>query len=99
MEGTAAGDVDADGADEVLGDFGAVGMWLYNGGAWSQSSGVNADYLAVADLDGSGGAEIVGDFGPTGLWVWNTGAWTQSEWRERRDYLAFGDSTENEFGW
>jgi hypothetical protein len=42
-EGMSAGDVDADGADEVVGDFGAVGLWLLNGGALTQISPSNPD--------------------------------------------------------
>ena len=57
-----------------VGDFGAVGLWLWNAGAWTQLSGVNADYVAAGTW--AGGQFLIGDFGATGLWQWK-GAWTQ----------------------
>ena len=38
-----AGDVDGDGSDEVLADFGSLGLWLWNAGAWSQISALNPE--------------------------------------------------------
>ncbi len=89
VEGMAAGDVNADRTDELVGDFGTAGLWLLVGGAWTQLSAVNADYVTTANLDGTGGDEIIGDFGPIGLWVWNTGAWAQLS-GANADYVTSG---------
>ena len=45
-------------------------------GAWTQMSGVNADFVITANIDGDTDDEIAGDFAATGLWLWNNGAWT-----------------------
>jgi len=73
----AVGDFDGDGADEAAVDFGATGIYLYDGGAWSQLSSANAESLLAADVDGDNVAEILADLGSTGLWLWNGGAWGQ----------------------
>ena len=68
-------DFDGTGGDELAGDFGSTGLWLYGGGTWLQLSGVNPDGVVAADVDGNGSQEIVGDFGTTGLWLDNGGSW------------------------
>jgi autotransporter-associated beta strand protein len=72
----AVGDIDKDGADEAAVDFGTLGIWLYNGGAWTQLSPVNPESLIAADVDGDGDAEFVADLGALGLWLWDGGAWS-----------------------
>ncbi|OGD18269.1 MAG: hypothetical protein A2W03_14100 [Candidatus Aminicenantes bacterium RBG_16_63_16] len=67
--------VDGTGAEELAGDFGSTGLWLYGSGSWQILSGVNPDGTVAADVDGNGTQEIIGDFGATGLWIYNTGAW------------------------
>ena len=52
VDSLAAGDVDADGADEVAADFGAAGLWLNNGGAWTQLSGINVEQVITANVNG-----------------------------------------------
>ena len=32
------GDVDGNGDDEILADFGAAGLWIYDLGSWTQSA-------------------------------------------------------------
>ena len=64
-------DFDGNGSDDVIGDFGATGLWLYDHDSWTQISGVDADYMTVADFTDDGISEsLVGDFGATGLWKW-----------------------------
>ena len=70
-------DADGNGDDEVVGDFAATGLWLVNGGAWTQASGVNAEYVMAGDVDGDNADEIMADFGQLGLWLWDDGAWSQ----------------------
>ena len=73
----AVGDFDGDGADEAAVDFGTAGIYLYNGGSWTQLSGVNPESLVAGDVDGDSAAELLADMGPIGLWLWNAGAWNQ----------------------
>ncbi len=67
--------INGTGGDELAGDFGSFGLWLYGGGTWQVLSGVNPDGVVAADVDGSGSQEIAGDFGTTGLWLYGSGAW------------------------
>ena len=63
----AIGDFDGDGVDEAAVDFGGMGVWMYDGGGWSQLSGEEVEALAALDIDGSGDDEIVVDSGEGGL--------------------------------
>ena len=65
-----------DGTDEIVIDFGAGGLWVWNDGPWSQISVMDPEYMLSADTNGDGAKEILADFGASGLWMWN-GAWTQ----------------------
>ena len=47
---------------EFVGDFGSVGLWLWNGGTWTMLSAFDADVLAKANVDGLGGGEIIAGF-------------------------------------
>jgi hypothetical protein len=38
-----AADIDGDNVQEIIADFGTLGLWLWNGGAWSQISAINPD--------------------------------------------------------
>ncbi|OGD18703.1 MAG: hypothetical protein A2W03_08930 [Candidatus Aminicenantes bacterium RBG_16_63_16] len=73
----AVGDFDGEGADELAVDFGAIGLYLYDNGSWSQISSANPESLLAADVDGDNVDEILADLGAAGLWLWNAGAWNQ----------------------
>jgi hypothetical protein len=85
--GMVAANVDSsNGRDELIVDFGAVGVWvrtgvINNSGEWHQISGVNPDWIISASWVDPGDDEIVGDFGALGLWTWDfsgyPGVWTQ----------------------
>ena len=75
------------GKQQIACDFGAKGIWLYDGG-WRQLSAADPDWIigtwttATAGPDYQYGVQLVGDFGDTGLWVWEyrgayNGVWTQ----------------------
>ncbi len=49
-ETIAAGDIDADGIDEVIGDFGAFGLWSWDNGTWTLLAGANAENVGVANI-------------------------------------------------
>ena len=38
------GDIEVSGDEEILADFGATGLWIYDLGGWTQLSAANADY-------------------------------------------------------
>jgi len=76
-EATMRVNVDGTGGEELAGDFGATGLWLYGAGNWQILSGVNPDATVAADVDGNGTQEVMGDFGTLGVWKWNGGVWSQ----------------------
>ena len=69
--------------DKIIGDFGALGLWIWNygayPGAWTQISGLSAEWAFAADDDNDTHQEIFVDFGATGLWHWDNDGplWTQ----------------------
>ena len=69
--------------DEIIGDFGALGLWTWSyssyPGSWTQISGLNAEWAFAADDDDDTHQEIFVDFGTTGLWHWDNDGplWTQ----------------------
>ncbi len=71
------GNPDPAAGEEIIGDFGLTGLWVWTGGTWSILSGVNAEYFVWTDIDGNWVDEIAVDFGAMGLWFWDAGAWTQ----------------------
>ncbi len=71
-------DTDGDGAKELAVDFVVLGIWLYDGGAWTQISGVDPDNMIAGDIDGDNADEIFADFGTLGLWLWNGGSGARS---------------------
>ncbi len=73
----AVGDFDGDVADEAVVDFGTTGIYMYDGGAWTQLSASNPESLVAADVDGDNVDELLADLGTSGLWLWNAGAWSQ----------------------
>ena len=90
LEHHAVGDFDGDGADEMAVDLGSTGVWLYNGGSWSQLTPSNPESLVPADVDGDSVDELLADLGTGGLWLWNAGAWNQLS-GVNVDGLAAGD--------
>jgi hypothetical protein len=54
--------------DELVVDFGSIGLWFWNEGSWVQLSGVNPSGMFAVDDDHDGKDEIHVDFGSLGLW-------------------------------
>ena len=54
-----------------------TGLWKWDAGAWTQLSGVNADYVIAANTTGGSVDGIVGDFVGIGMWRYDSGAWMQ----------------------
>ena len=69
--------MDAYSGADIVGDFGAAGLWLKSGAsAWTCLTGDNPQYLGFANPGGDGNQELLVDFGPLGLFLWDSGAWT-----------------------
>ena len=77
----ATGDIDGNGQDDVVVDFGATyGLWIWSDATtWKQLHALSAKALVTGDLDGNGLQEILIDFGPGyGLWIWsNNSNWVR----------------------
>ena len=73
----AAGDFDGDGADELVADFGASGIWRWDAGDWTQISTSNPESMILAEYDGNDDDEIFLDLGSAGLWLLNGPVWMQ----------------------
>jgi hypothetical protein len=65
--------------DEIIGDFGSVGLWMWQPGAsvdypgiWTMLSGVNAAWMFATDEDGDGVQEMYVNFGTLGVWRYST---------------------------
>ncbi len=63
--------------DELMADFGSQGLWYYNGGTWTQESGVNPEGMIAVTVFDTADDELAVDFGSIGLWYWNEGYWSQ----------------------
>ncbi len=90
----AVGNFDGDSADELAVDFGSLGAWMWNAGAWSQLTPSDPDRLVAFDIDGNGDDEIAADLGTLGLWLWNGGAWGQLS-ANNPEFLVAADTNDN----
>ena len=92
----ATGDVDGNGADDVLAGFGSTvgGFWgKLNLGGWTQLNANSPDDVVSGDVSGNGEDDIVADFGTTvgGLFIKrDQGAWTKLH-NTSPESLAIGD--------
>jgi hypothetical protein len=69
-ESIVTGDLDNNGIDEVILDFGAAGIWVrVNNSSWSQLHTANPTRMVTGDLDGNGQDEVIIDFPGFGIWV------------------------------
>jgi hypothetical protein len=90
----AAGDMNRDGRDELIVDFGpSYGIYVLNYTVgWTQLHSVSSEDLAAGDLDGNGQYEVIIDFGPSyGLYIRvNNASWVQAH-SVSPEGLAVGD--------
>jgi hypothetical protein len=78
-EGMVTGDMDGNGKDDVILDFGSLGTWVrLNNSSWFQLHVLSPTIMATGDLDGNGQDEVILDFPGLGVWVrYNNAAWVQ----------------------
>jgi hypothetical protein len=70
-ESVSSGNLDADVRDEVIGDFGALGLWSYdNNTSWRQIDTINPVALAAGDIDNDGYDEVIRS-GTEGVYVYD----------------------------
>ena len=77
--GLVAANFDAsDTRDEIVGDFGSIGVWLYRAGVWTQLTTQNPEWIFVVRWGDVSDYELIADFGAIGLWQWNyPSTWTR----------------------
>ena len=63
--------------NELVVDFGTIGLWRMAAAGATMMSGVNGDDFIAVNSDASADSEVAADFGTIGLWLWNSGAWSQ----------------------
>ena len=90
----AGGDVNRDGRDELVIDFGpAYGIWVRNFSVgWSQVNTQSSQDVILGDINNNGQADILVDFGPVwGLWIYvDNASWIQAH-TLNPEGLAIGD--------
>ncbi len=65
------GDMDGNGLDEVIIDFGTRGIWiLMNNSTWVKLHDLSPEIMTTGDIDGNGLDEAIIDFGP-GYGIYN----------------------------
>jgi len=76
-ESVTAADVDGNGLDDLVMDYGTAGVWLWlNHATWMQLHGASPTEVAVGDLDWNGKDEVMLNFPGQGVWIWrNHSAW------------------------
>ena len=67
--------------DELVVDFGDLGIWIYEQMTWHQISGENPDWIMAVSLDNDPAKEVVVDFGKRGLWRWTHSGYP-GDWRQ-----------------
>jgi V8-like Glu-specific endopeptidase len=92
-----AGNIDANAKDELIGDFGGLGLGLwayYNYTYWSTLTGADAYAIANGDIDNDGISEVVASFS-SGTWTYDgTYGWNNISPRISEN-LACGDLDNN----
>jgi len=71
----------SDAREEIVGDFGSIGVWVFHTGSWSQITTSNPEWIFAVKWGDVSDYELIADFGSIGLWQWNysgyPGVWTQ----------------------
>jgi hypothetical protein len=81
--------------DEIIVDFGGLGLWVYEQMAWHQISSLNPDWILPVFLGGAPNTAIIADLGSSGLWRWRysgyPGEWKQLSGSDAMWALALDD--------
>lgn len=81
-DGMSSGNIDSNPIDEVIGDFGTIGLWSYdNNASWNRLNWNNPDRVSGGDVDNDGKTEVIGGFGSLGVWLYDSGSgWSRISW-------------------
>ena len=75
----------------LYGDFGALGLWKWNGTTWTMLTPSTPENMLAS------GSTLYGDFGAVGLWMWN-GDFMDLNPSNPENMVAFGSALYAEFG-
>jgi hypothetical protein len=73
-------------------DFGAIGIWKWDGTAWTQLSPSNPENMVAS------GSTLYAEFGAGGIWMWNGFSWTKLTPSNPENMVASGSTFYAEFG-
>jgi hypothetical protein len=77
---------------ELFGDFGASGIWMWNGVLWTQLTTSNPENMVPSD------PMLFGDFGIWGLHQWDGAEWTQLTPADPENMVISGSMLFGDFG-
>lgn len=86
QKGVVAANVnDVSARDEIVCDFGSLGIWIFDGaydsGTWNQLTGVDPTFIMAIQWGGISEDRIIANFSSYGLWAWSyagyPGTWEQ----------------------
>jgi hypothetical protein len=81
--------------DEVIADFGGLGLWVDEQMTWTQISANDPDWILDISLDDTPKKEIIADFGEKGVWKWThngyPGDWKQLSGNNAQWAIALDD--------
>ena len=85
----ATGGLDGNGEDDVIIDFGGIGLWArMNDSSWLKLHNDSPDLVTTGDLDGNGSDDVIVTFLASGLWQkLNLGGWGQLNAKYRMKWL------------
>ncbi|MBM3312482.1 MAG: VCBS repeat-containing protein, partial [Candidatus Aminicenantes bacterium] len=66
--------VSTSGGKRVFGDFGPLGIWVWDNTSWTLLNDSNPEAIVPANTDGDTDDELFLDLGASGLWLWNGGS-------------------------
>ena len=88
----------ADAGEEIIGDFGTTGVWLYHHfSQWVRLTWDNPEWIFAVKFDSTVDSELVADFGSLGLWLWDccsaaySGTWTRLTSANPENAIAVDD--------
>ena len=62
------GDIDGNGQDDVIIDFGGPGIWIWmNNEKWEKLHTLSPEIMTCGDIDGNGRDDVIIDFGGPGI--------------------------------
>jgi hypothetical protein len=76
----------------LYGDFGALGLWRWNGHEWTWVTGSNPENMIVVD------STLYVDFGAIGLWKWDGTSWAQLTSSNPENMVTWGSVLCVDFG-